>query len=313
MKNYTMFLGCNIPARVSQYADAAMAVLRKLGVEPVNIRSFYFPMIAPYYSQHVSADNLDTGDFNCCGYPMRNTDELAFLVSATKNLAVAERAGTDILVLCKCCYGSLKKAEYMLQEDNALKKDINGRLKGAGLKYEGNVQIRHLLSVLYHEIGVSALKKKVSSKFKKLNIATHYGCHALRPSNITQFDNPVAPTLFDELVTVTGASSVDWNTRLECCGAPQMGINDKLSMDLTRKKLADAAQSGADYLCTACPYCHIQFDTVQQQMAASDPDMQPVASILYPQLLGLCLGISEKALGIHLNHLDITGVKSFLS
>jgi len=34
-------------------------------------------------------------------------------------------------------------------------------------------------------------------------------------------------------------------------------------------------------------------------------------SVLYPQLLGLCMGIEEKTLGISINQLDISGVKSF--
>ncbi|MBW2320763.1 MAG: disulfide reductase, partial [Deltaproteobacteria bacterium] len=38
----------------------------------------------------------------------------------------------------------------------------------------------------------------------------------------------------------------------------------------------------------------------------------PLASVLYPQLLGLCMGIDEKALGINMNQLDISGVTSFL-
>jgi heterodisulfide reductase subunit B len=37
---------------------------------------------------------------------------------------------------------------------------------------------------------------------------------------VTQFDDPVAPTLFDELVKATGAKSVEWSEKLNCCGAP---------------------------------------------------------------------------------------------
>jgi len=52
-----------------------------------------------------------------------------------------------------------------------------------------------------------------------------------KASKITQFDDPVAPSIFDKLVEVTGAKSVDWTRKLECCGAPVLGVNDELSMN----------------------------------------------------------------------------------
>jgi heterodisulfide reductase subunit B len=36
-------------------------------------------------------------------------------------------------------------------------------------------------------------------------------------------------------------------------------------------------------------------------------------SILYPQLLGLGLGIDSEVLGIHQNRLELSGILSFLS
>ena len=92
-----------------------------------------------------------------------------------------------------------------------------------------------------------------------------------------------------------------------------MGINDKLSMDLTQKKLADSRQAGADYLCSACPWCQLQFDTVQQMIASNNGDNPALPSILYPQLLGLGMGIDEKALGLTMNRIDITGITAYFS
>ena len=285
---YALFLGCNIPARVEQYDTSARAVLRQVDVQLTDIR-----------------------DFNCCGYPMRNADQKAFLFSSAVNLALAEKAGLDIMTLCKCCFGSLKEAAHVLQDDPDLQAEINGMLADRGLKYDGKTQIKHFLSVLYHDVGVDTLKSKVSTPYKGFKIATHYGCHALRPSKVTKFDDPVAPTLFDKLVEVTGAKSVDWTSKLECCGAPVLGVNDDLSMTLTERKLADGKKAGADYLCSACPYCHLQFDTVQEMMVSNNGS-DPLASILYPQLLGLSMGIDEKTLGIEMNRLDISGVTSFI-
>ncbi len=289
MNTYAFFIGCNIPARVKQYEMAARAVLKQLQVELKDFRLF-----------------------NCCGYPMRNTDENAYLLSASKNLALAEKEGLGILALCKCCFGSLKIADFKLKEDDGLRKEMNRHLASHGLKYQGKTNIKHFLSVLYHDVGIENLTQTLTKSYKDLKIATHYGCHALRPSQITRFDNPVAPSLFDELVEVTGAESVDWETRLECCGAPLMGIQDNLSMDLTRKKLKDGKHAGAAYLCAACPWCHIQFDAVQHTIMSENGNESPLASILYPQLLGLCMGIDNETLGIGMNHIDISGVTSYL-
>jgi heterodisulfide reductase subunit B len=84
-------------------------------------------------------------------------------------------------------------------------------------------------------------------------------------------------------------------------------------MDLTHKKLTDGRQAGADYICSACPWCQIQFDTVQHRMSADNGNDHELPSILYPQLLGLGMGIDEKALGLNMNRLDITGIQVYFS
>ena len=285
---FTLFIGCNIPARVQQYELSARAVSKKLGIE--------------------IADNQE---FKCCGNPIRNTDNKTFILMAARNLALAEKQGLNIMVLCKCCFGSLKKAAHLMDHNSLIKEDVNATLAKENLHYTGIVEIKHFLSVLYHDIGVKVLKEAVTRPFKKLSIATHYGCHALRPSDVTQFDNPAAPVLFDELVAVTGGRSIDWPLKLECCGAPMLGVMDTLSMDLTEKKIADALKVGADYLCVACPYCQMQFDRVQQMMPSHHERSRGLPSIVYPQLLGLAMGLSKDELGISRNILDISNIESY--
>jgi len=286
---FALFQGCNIPARVKQYADATQAVFNKLDIELIEI-----------------------ADFNCCGYPVRNVDQRAFVLSAAKNLALAETAGLDIMAMCKCCYGSLKKAEDVLNRDQHIKKEVNAVLAKEKLHYEGHVRVNHLLTVLHGDVGLEALKPLILKTYNGLQIAVSYGCHALRPSNVTGFDDPVAPTLFDELVEITGAYSVDWSRKLDCCGAPLTGINDRLAMDMALNKITSAREAGAQYLCTACPYTHLQFDWVQNEMAANSKGWEPLAAILYPQLLGLCMGIDEETLGFSKNRLGLAEISSFL-
>jgi heterodisulfide reductase subunit B len=286
---FALFQGCNIPARVSQYAEATLAVCHKLEIELVEL-----------------------AEFSCCGYPARHIDHRAFVLSAAKNLATAEKAGLELLVMCKCCYGSLKKAQHVLAEDTSLKSDINNVLAKEKLHYEGRFAVKHLLTVLHRDVGPDNLKSLIIKSFSGLQIAVSYGCHALRPSKVTGFDDPVSPVIFDELVEITGAFSVEWTRKLDCCGAPLTGINDRLAMDMAARKIASARNAGADYICTACPYTHIQFDWVQNQMAAESDSWQTVAPILYPQLLGLCMNIEQTVLGLSNNRLEIADISSYL-
>jgi len=286
---FALFLGCNIPVRVQQYDIAARAVLDRFNVEVV-----------------------DFDDFKCCGYPMRNTSFKAFLLSAARNLAIAEQQELDIMTLCKCCFGSLKKAAHLLEEDPSLKDDINADLGKEGMAYRGGeISVTHLLSVLHKDLGLPAIEGKITRPFKSLNIATHYGCHALRPSDITQFDNPIEPVVFDELVEATGADSVDWPLKLECCGAPLLGSNDGLSADLTDRKLTDAKQAGGSYICSACPWCQLQFDQVQQDICERKGAEYGPPSVLYPQLLGLAMGIDKNDLALDMNRIDINGLTGY--
>jgi heterodisulfide reductase subunit B len=271
---------------LKQYETSSKAILERLGVGLVDIE-----------------------EFNCCGYPLRNIEFKAFLLASARNLALAEKKKLDVMTLCQCCYGTLKKANFLLRENASLRKEVNAVLEREGLPYEGEVEVKHLLYVLHQEVGVEAIKKKIAKTFKGLKIAAHYGCHALRPSQVVRFDDPVTPSIFDQLVEATGAESIAWPMRLECCGAPLWGIHDELSTEITLKKLKNGRESGADYLCTACTYCQIQFDTVQQMILSQRGLNHPLPSILYPQLLGLSMGINSETLGLKMNKIPISEVE----
>ncbi len=286
---FAFFIGCNIPVRLKQYETASRAVLGKLGVELVDIP-----------------------EFGCCGYPLRNIDFNAFVLSSARNLALAEGRNLNMITLCKCGYGTLRMADHLMREDDSLREKVNAILAREGLKYKGDIEVKHLLTVLYNDVGIEAIKEKITRPYENLKIAAHYGCHALRPGNIVQFDDPVAPSLFDRLVEVTGAESVDWPTRLECCGNPLLGTNDELSLNFTEKKLTDAKRAGADYLATACTFCQVQFDTAKKMKGSSGGANNRVPSILYPQLLGLCMDVDREVLGLASNQIDIRGIESFL-
>jgi len=276
---------------LKQYETSTDAVLRRLGVGFRDVKAFA-----------------------CCGYPLKNTHFKAYLLSSARNLALAERSGVDILTLCNCCYGSLKHAQALLEEQADLREEINATLRREGLNVDQGVKVRHFLEVLYRDIGLDTIKGKMRRVFSPdLKIATHYGCHLLRPSSIVGFDSPMNPTLFDDLVELTGAQSVSWSAKLDCCGSPVWGIHDDLSLDLTEKKIRNARSSGASCMCVSCLYCQLQFDRVQDRFLSKGRSLEPLPSILYPQLLGLGLGIDPQVLGIHLNLLGMDPVTKHLT
>jgi len=131
------------------------------------------------------------------------------------------------------------------------------------------------------------LKKPVNEVIEDIimKYALFLGCNI--PARVEQYDFSARAVLKQ-----AGVQLVD-NHDFNCCGYPMRNADQKSFL-----------------LCSACPYCHLQFDTVQKMMVSQNGN-DPLASVLYPQLLGLCMGIDEKALGININQLDISGVTSF--
>ena len=162
----------------------------------------------------------------------------------------------------------------------------------------GRVEVKHLLSVLHQDVGVEALGTAVIRPLIGLKVAVHTGCHALRPGNVTRYDNPLVPAIFDELVGLTGAESVFWSMSNECCGNPQWDKNQKLALRQMQRKLMNAKLAGADYICTACTYCQMQFEQKSQSDLIPQFEDEMIPAILITQLIGLSVGIEDKTLGI---------------
>lgn len=279
MRNYLYFPGCKISTYLPQYDRSTRAVLTLFDIE------------------------LDDLELNCCGYPARHLQMTAAVYSAARILALAVQKKLPIVTPCKCCYGNLKYADYWLRENMELRRQVNNLLQSEDLVWTEGVPVRHLLSVLAEDVGLEKLKTAVVKPLKGVKVAAHYGCHALRPGNVTQFDNPLAPTIFENLIEATGATAVEWPLRLECCGHPIWEKNDQLSLTLMTRKLMDAQDAGAQLLATACTYCQMQFDAVRKEHLAREQLVESLPAVLYPQLLGLALGISRSELGLDENNI----------
>ncbi|QTA80935.1 Cysteine-rich domain-containing protein [Desulfonema limicola] len=267
---YAYFPGCKIPYHLPEYDIAVRAVLDRLEVRLVDL------------------------NFNCCGYPVRHQSFEASVLSGARNLAVARKEHLTIVTPCKCCFGSLKHVEYWMKQRPVLREKINRILAEEGLKWDNDIRVIHLLTLLAEDVGEDAIKQRIINPLKDLKIAAHYGCHALRPGEVVQFDNPLAPTIFEKLIHLTGAETIDWPLRLECCGSPLWEKNNRLSIKLMNKKLRNAYESGADIIATACTYCQIQFEQVRSGLPEDKQKFFELKAVLYPQILGNSMGIKDK-------------------
>jgi heterodisulfide reductase subunit B len=272
--SYSYFAGCKIPYYLPEYGNSSLALLNRFGIELLDL------------------------EFNCCGYPVRDIDFQSFLLAGARNLALAEQKNTDIVTPCKCCFGSLKFVEHYLKQRGTVKDQINAMLRPEGLQWEGRVNVRHLLTVLHQDVGVNALRAAVVNPLDGLKVAIHTGCHALRPGNVTRYDNPLVPGIFHALVAATGAESVFWSMSTECCGNPQWDKNQKLALKQMQRKLLNAKQAGADFVCTACTYCQMQFEQKNQPEIIAINGDQNIPAVLISQLIGLSIGMEDEEIGL---------------
>jgi heterodisulfide reductase subunit B len=263
---------CATAPLLGAYEAATDAVLARLGVGVVEL------------------------DFNCCGYPLRNASFDAYVASAARNLALAERAAVDLVTVCSCCYGSLRHVDGLLREDGDRRAAANAAIAGERLSCSGGANVRHLLQVLRDDVGLERLRRERVRTFEGVRVACHYGCHLLRPSDVVRLDPARPPTVLDDVVEATGAASVPWTLKAECCGSPVWGVNEPLSAHLTARKVASAREGGADLLCVVCPYCFLQLERAQPP--AAEGGVAPLPVVLLHQLVGLALGIDAATLGL---------------
>jgi len=272
---YLIFLGCTIPYRVSSYEISARKVFSKLGVELVEMP-----------------------DFNCCGLPVDPANHEMMLALAARNLCLAEQKNINIVTLCTGCATTLRKTNKMLKEDKKLRETINGYLKGVGMEFKGTIEVKHLVQMLKEDVGLEKIKDTVQKPLTGLEVAEHCGCHLLRPSKYSGFDDAEDPHALKELVELTGARCLDYADEAECCGYTVVAIDEKVSLSLAREKLHHIKEAGAQAMITVCPSCHLMFDMQQARIERAFHESFNLPVLHYTQLLGLAMGISPEELAL---------------
>jgi heterodisulfide reductase subunit B len=279
---YALFLGCTVPTRGVNYDVATRSVSKVLGLE------FW-----------------DSNDFVCCGYPIHSVDHDTFLSLGARNISVAEEEGLDLITVCNACTASLTKVNNTLKDKDKERERINKILGAAGREFKGTVNVKHFSRLLYEDVGLAKIKEKIQRPLSELKIASHYGCHYLKPSEIFEkFDNPIRPNTLDELVSATGAAVVNYENKKQCCGGGILAVTEETSMKMAADKLEHIRKAQADAMVLQCPFCSIMYDEYQPTILrmTKEEDAQPTPVLYYPQLLGLAMGLDpKKELGLRKN------------
>ena len=282
---YAFFVGCTTLSRLEGYELSTRLVAKRLGV-----------------------DLVDMPGSSCCGTTYLETlDHKTALAVAARNICIAEEMGLNIVTACNGCTEVLTRTNKALKEDAALRDDINSVLADIGKQFKGTVEVKHFVRMLKEDIGLDKIRAEVKHPLKGLRVGAHYGCHMLRPSDIMSYEDPEAPTTLDELINVTGAQSVAYPNKLECCTGPIIGIREKVTWSVGLEKVENVKKY-ADIMVTVCPDCYMVYERCQL-MAEKSPDV-PV--VHYPQLLGLALGLGYDELGLEKNRIDASRIMRYM-
>jgi len=234
----------------------------------------------------------------CCPEPTTfpGVDIEAWLTVGARNIAVSETSSRDTMALCSGCFHTLSVVKHTLQTDQDIRERVNSRLKKIGMQTTGDVSVKNILHVLHEDVGLKRIAREITHPLKGLSLATHYGCHLVRPIEATNMDDAENPRWLEDLIEVAGANPVDYEDKMACCGAPIGPSDEAKSFKLTAQKLRKIKAAGADAIVLICPTCYTQLE-MQQKKALEYLEPEFSLPVLYlGEMLALAMGLKDLVL-----------------
>jgi heterodisulfide reductase subunit B len=267
------FPGCSAESTARDMQASTMAVARALGIE----------LIEPE-------------GWSCCGATAAHqTDQVLAASLPAANLLLAQDMQMDMVANCAACFNRLKMANHAVSTDARMRQQV---ADAVGRDYDGSVKVRHLLEVLFEDVGLDNIKNALTNSLNGLRVACYYGCLMVRPHEVMKFDDPENPTSLDLLVEAMGAEAVDWPHKVECCGGGLAMSRTDVVIKLTDAVLQMAQDVGADCITVSCPMCQVNLDMRQKDIEKQTGRYYNIPIIYVTQLLGLCLGVAPDNLGM---------------
>jgi heterodisulfide reductase subunit B len=294
MTAYAYYPGCSLSGLGKPYDESLRAVFAHLGLGLEEIP-----------------------DWNCCGATsyMSVSEEKAVALAA-RNLAIAERGSAEVVAPCAACFLVLTKAQHMMADYPALAAKVQKGLAAAGLAYEGRAVVRHPLDILVNDVGLEAIRAKVTTALTGYRVAPYYGCQVVRPlagyrvapyygcqvvRPYGTFDDPLRPQTLDRLMEAAGAKVVDYPLKAHCCGGSLTGTMEEIGVRLNFLLLKEAKTRSANVLATVCPLCQYNLEAYQDKMRRTFNEDVTLPVVYFTQLLGLAFGLSPVSLGLQRN------------
>ena len=277
---YGYYPGCSLSKSAKPYDDSTKAIADQLGL---------------------TFEEID--DWNCCGateYFSLNKTAAYSLVARNLALAASQDGLEEIVAPCSACYLNLRKTDHYMGKYSKIGEDTNAALAAGGLSYKpGSLKVRHLLDVVVEDIGIEALREKVTAPLTNLRVAPYYGCLISRPElNGDKQQNPEYPMSLDHLMDALGATVVDFPLKAHCCGGHMTQISSDTAFELIRQLLHNADEYKADVIVTVCPMCQLNLDAYQPQVNRHYGTNYKLPVLYFTQMIGLALGIPARELGI---------------
>ena len=243
---FAYYPGCTAKSTSIEYEESVREISRCLGIELEEIP-----------------------EWTCCGASSGHVvnHELSLALPG-RNLALAEKMSLGIVAHCPACSLRLKNTEYQLKRDPALKARIE---EDIGMSLKLSQKTKHILEVLYHDVGVDAIRAQVKKPLNGLKLVAYYGCYLVRPPEATRFDDPENPTIMDKIVEALGAEAIDWSYKVDCCGGSLSIARPEVVEKLSGRIVKGASEAGAEAIVTACGICQLNLDMRQPRESGSEP------------------------------------------
>lgn len=270
---YAYYPGCSLHSTGKEYDISFRAVCKKIGIELKEVNNWI-----------------------CCG--ASSAHQVSFLLSLSlpvKNLVEVEKQKQEEVVIpCAACYSRFKTAVYYVSNNHELMEKVNMAVNS---QFENKVKILHPLEIFTTD-KIELIRKNIKYNLSKVKVVCYYGCLLTRPPDIMQFDICEYPMSMDKILKDAGITTCDWSYKTDCCGAALSITKSEIVLKLANDILKNAQETGADAIAVACPLCHANLDTRQDEVNKTYGKSYNLPIVYFTQLLGLSLGFAPKELGL---------------